>query len=137
MTKVALTGEERSAKKMLDQIVKFIQTNDIESSKLWAILTALRGPDNNSKQLKDKTTARLRYAIGFKTDNKQFDVSSEPLELCVYEMSDSIHFKIHFNTAVWSLHEMKKDEQREVNEKLDALTNRFNNRINFSSDDKS
>jgi hypothetical protein len=68
VTKVALKGKDRSAKLMLEQIVKFLQTDDQESENLWNILTALRGPDidsgNLQEDVKNRTTARIRGTIG-------------------------------------------------------------------------
>lgn len=56
----------------LERIVKFLNRNDVESRKLWWILSALRGPDKDenydSEELpyptKYSTTAVIRNAIG-------------------------------------------------------------------------
>lgn len=145
VTKVALTGQQRSAKKMLDQIVKFLQTEDIESIKLWAILTALRGPDSGNNELKKETTARLRYAIGLRTYKNvfpgHFTTSSKPLYTYGKPLENGgWHFTCHFDDAVRVIQQMKEDglkeANKEVNEKLDKLTSDFNTGLRFTFDHK-
>lgn len=47
-------------------------------SSLWAIITALRGPDNdNDEELKELTTARVRGILGLERDS--VNVCYEPL----------------------------------------------------------
>jgi hypothetical protein len=50
----------------LKAVVEVLNHDDDDSRLLWHILTALRGPDNSDKNLKEATTARLRHAIGIK-----------------------------------------------------------------------
>jgi len=130
VTKVALTGKERSARKMLASIVKFLQVGDIESSDLWAILTALRGPDSGNDELKRATTSRLRHAIGLREYESgpfwgHFHTSQDPLTRTIYAYDKSVHFVTHFNSAVDTLDKFNRQEQKEINAKLDALTSVF------------
>jgi hypothetical protein len=130
VTKVALTGEERSARKVLAGIVKFLQVGDIESFDLWAILTALRGPDSGDHELKQATTSRLRHAIGLREYKSgsflgYFYTSQDPLTRTIYAYDKSVHFVTHFNSAVDVLDKFNRQEQKEINAKLDALTSVF------------
>lgn len=130
ITKVALTGKERSARKMLAQIVKFLQVGDEESADLWNILTALRGPDSGNNELKQATTSRLRHVIGLREYNydsflRYFTTSPEPLMKCQHGDGKSVHFVSHFNSAVDALDKFNRQEQKEINAKLDALTSVF------------
>ena len=139
VTKVALTGPERSARKMLASIVKFLQVEDEESVDLWAILTALRGPDSGDYAVKQATTARLRHVIGLREYNsdsflRYFTTSPEPLMKCQHGDGKSVHFVSHFNHAVETLLEFNRQEQKEVNAKLDHLTRQFNG-AGFIGDD--
>jgi hypothetical protein len=137
VTRVALTGKERSAKKMLDAVVKFLNVQDGESLRLWTILTALRGPDQYNEDLKSKTTSRLRHAVGLKK-NINFSTSDErlsryPVDMFSQERRELWHFIYHFNEAVKVLTQMKSEEQHaeqeKINRDLDTLTNQFNNTV--------
>ena len=49
----------------LERTVHFLNTaTDTQSRKLWAVLTALRGPDSDDNYDKHATTAVIRHAIG-------------------------------------------------------------------------
>jgi hypothetical protein len=65
------------AKRLLAEIISFINEDTESSHRLWSILTSLRGPDNMDKKLKSVTTARIRGRIGLKS--YMFDISNEPL----------------------------------------------------------
>jgi hypothetical protein len=55
------------AKKALQEIVAVLNEGDYVAVKLWAILTALRGPDTTpSYGIKSKTTTNVRGALGLK-----------------------------------------------------------------------
>jgi len=52
---------------------------DVDAKKkMWDIISCLRGPDSESFELKSKTTARVRAAIGV-PDNSYITVSDEGL----------------------------------------------------------
>ena len=77
-----MTKREREAKKLLQNLVKFLNKADGAAEQVWDILTALRGPDSNDEGLKNLTTGRLRSCIGL--TNRQFhfliaNVQEEPL----------------------------------------------------------
>lgn len=62
----SMTRQEEG-KQLLKQLVTFLNLHDRDSKMLWAVLTALRGPDNeNEHDLKEETTARIRNAVGLK-----------------------------------------------------------------------
>jgi hypothetical protein len=51
----------------LERTVHFLNTaTDTQSIKLWAVLTALRGPDSNNNDEKYSITAVIRHAIGLR-----------------------------------------------------------------------
>jgi hypothetical protein len=57
----------KAGRTLLRQIVKFLNTDKTgDAGKLWHVLTALRGPDDESAELKAATTAVIRHAIGLK-----------------------------------------------------------------------
>lgn len=47
-------------REVLDIIDEALARNDHEAEQLWAVLTALRGPDSNNSDLKLRTTAVIR-----------------------------------------------------------------------------
>lgn len=98
------------AKKLLRNVVEFINYDDSVSRNVWDILTALRGPDNNNDVLKELTTCRLRFKLGFKEgDSLGFIVNSDgvPLAPALEAVKNrygvgavSIHFQGHFDKAI-------------------------------------
>jgi hypothetical protein len=66
---------DRSFRLLLQQVVEFLNVNDDESSKLWNVLSALRGPDcpdptaSNDYNVKLATTSVIRHAIGLRWRN--------------------------------------------------------------------
>jgi hypothetical protein len=57
----------KAGRTLLRQIVKFLNTDKTgDAGKLWHVLTALRGPDDENKELKAATTAVIRHALGLK-----------------------------------------------------------------------
>jgi hypothetical protein len=55
----------RSQKEMLDTLRAFMEDDTVPASErkgVYDVLTALRGPDNDDWDLKDQTTAVIRYA---------------------------------------------------------------------------
>lgn len=61
-------NEEREAwQEELNRIVMFLNTSNVnQTRKLWAVLTALRGPDNEHVGQKYSTTAVIRHAAGLR-----------------------------------------------------------------------
>jgi len=96
---------EQEAKQLLERLVDFMNSkSDMPSLDLWNILTALRGPDSEDDFLKNKTTARIRGAIGLDPRGLFFRVSTEkPCTLNFNEMDAQDHFRIHYNNAIRSL----------------------------------
>jgi hypothetical protein len=69
---------DASVKNVLNLIVKILNGPRAEARQLWDVLTILRGPDNDDLDLKEKTTAALRGAIGlFSNSRTGAVVSSE------------------------------------------------------------
>jgi hypothetical protein len=97
----------RDAKKMLDEIVEFLNVPDQAGQDLWLILTALRSSDSNQEpEFKKKTTARFRHLIGIReyeegAGNQCYFFSSpgEPLD-DKYIANSSFHFVNHYSTAI-------------------------------------
>lgn len=58
---------QRKVRRMLDAIDRFLTTpanlRDGTSRKLWLVLSALRGPDSNSRAIKDQITIPIRRAV--------------------------------------------------------------------------
>jgi hypothetical protein len=78
----SLAGRKfRSAKSLLKEIVEFLNYSS-EGRSMWQILTALRGPDNNSDEIKEKTTQRFRHQLGIQSRNGGGALTSEqPIDL--------------------------------------------------------
>jgi hypothetical protein len=68
---------------------------------MWSILSALRGPDNEDTVLKDKTTAKIRSAIGI-PDNYVVTVNSSPIRPGD-DPPTSDHFNLHILHAFHAL----------------------------------
>lgn len=87
-------------KALLDQIVNFVN-NRWNGDLLWDILSALRGPDaENSEYLKEATSAKIRHAIGLRS-NHSFVTDSYPFSP---EILDALRGKVSlpFDTDVRS-----------------------------------
>ena len=62
--------------KILREISKAVNGyNNAWGAELWNILTALRGPDNHSDELKDATTAVIRWYAGIPQENSGYAIS--------------------------------------------------------------
>ena len=60
----------------LERTVHFLNTaSDVQSRKLWAVLTALRGPDSDIGNDKYSTTAVIRHAIGLRSWHKEMETA--------------------------------------------------------------
>jgi hypothetical protein len=109
--------ESETFKTILPKIVKFLNESP-DGRKLWDVLTALRGPDHldrpDSDQIKDSTTAVIRYAIGLngsvgKDDSDQFSftISTDSEKAAAFRRSanekstplSSYHFFSHAHGA--------------------------------------
>lgn len=55
-----------AVKEALQPVIDLLNKNNLDSRDLWAILCALRGPDNGDTYLKEETTERFRFALGIK-----------------------------------------------------------------------
>jgi hypothetical protein len=96
---------------MLDKIDDFLITADrMESLSLWDVLTALRGPDDEDRDLKDVTTAVIR-AKAFPKAGRHKVVGGTCLPLPLENIAafnytrdtipgpDYSHFGFHINNA--------------------------------------
>lgn len=98
-------------KALLDPIVKALNEEDRIASELWAILSALRGPDTNDYALKEATTAVLRYKIGLRNyltlcinaKDKLRESSKLPPE--TFKKPAELHFVNHFDNAVYAINQ--------------------------------
>ena len=114
-----INGNQARGKKLLKRIVSFLNENTDASAQLWAILTALRGPDNNSAGSLDRkaeTTACLRGAIGLTARYYCAVLSNKPAAPLYYSiMDDNAHFEGHYGNALfalraWGLLEEERDD---------------------------
>lgn len=105
-------------KEILQQIVDLLSEDDgsglalntnSEGFKLWSVLTALRGPDNDDEVVKKATTAVIRWKVGIPKDNSGGAVvnadSSEYKNIRVGLTSEfcSPHFLVHVQNAFTAL----------------------------------
>ena len=115
---------KRKGKKLLEDLVTFLNQNTPESKQLWAILAALRGPDRENMDLKAKTVGRVRFAIGLVpgignsigVSSRGPDEEDAPFSLtCYYGNTDHVlrkygacaepdkHYLKHYSWAVGAL----------------------------------
>lgn len=79
----------------LERTVHFLNTaTDTQSRKLWAVLTALRGPDSDDSYEKLATTAVIRHAIGLRAYVAGAVVSADSAE---YATTRMLRFPIVLN----------------------------------------
>ena len=71
--------EPVTCREMLDVIDEFLSKRDAEASKLWDVLTALRGPDTSDYD-KTETTVHIRSAAFPKTEKS----SNPPVDMPGY-----------------------------------------------------
>ena len=114
-----LLKKNREAKKE-SKDKKFDKTDN--DSALWAIITALRGPDDENYILKSYTTGRVRGIL--KLENNSVDVRYTPLneleldarnELLEQRNSKTLgdHFTAHFQNALKGLKTLGYDVPEE------------------------
>lgn len=111
-----LPGTPTTCRQMLDLIDRFFvdpkSTRDSplfrEQTKLWNVLSALRGPDDQNADLKSTTTEVIR-TVAFPKTGKSFNgavvcakfaESGKPLEL---PEDDGTHFANHIHAAAIAL----------------------------------
>ena len=88
---------------------KQLENGTNSDSPLWAVITALRGPDGDdiTSSLKDVTTARIRGILDL--EDKSVIVSVYPLTEVQIERRDQLleecssHFAQHFQEAIHAL----------------------------------
>lgn len=67
-------------KGLLKQVVTRLNKHDEGSVQLWAVLSALRGPDNSNQQDKAATTGIIRHKIGLTQGGPNWAVVNEDSE---------------------------------------------------------
>lgn len=93
--------------KELKRIMKFLHRDDDQSKNLWHVLTALRGPDEGSFDVKDATTAVLRHALGLRYDDNgavtgpdsEFFAQERGRIFHEFTLPTSGHFRKHMRDA--------------------------------------
>jgi hypothetical protein len=125
--------QKTNAKKLIRDIVAYLNTGPLEdTNRLWWILTALRGPDNDlvphslsdhsdfnlpTKSLKSLTTARIRKIIGINPGcvssmlTRQGAAINDGIPsidevLTSYRNTVGAHFFGHFANALRALREL-------------------------------
>ena len=88
-------------RRLIGEVVRVVNSGGAESGDLWHILTALRGPDSDELELKMRTTARIRGAIGLTSET--FVVSAKPPEGLSPDTFTFGHFHHHHNSAIEAL----------------------------------
>jgi len=96
---------------VLKKIVTIVNrgVSDPNAKRLWDILTALRGPDSGHSYIKELTTERIRYILGFYAT--LFFTSSNAL---IYDPDlhkkiaegEGIHFADHIAGAVQAMEDL-------------------------------
>lgn len=96
---------------VLALLVEYLNVQTTGTKRLWWVLTALRGPDNESSAAKDATTAVIRHAIGLRQGVGNGAVVREDSEAAV-ALRDEIrlnrtatgyHFIMHASEAFEAL----------------------------------
>lgn len=96
-----------TVKSVLADVVAMLNSPDERSGwQLWAVLTALRGPDNNNCNLKNLTTASIRGILGLQ-DNRGggFVVTDKPPiekdtpDYLIYDKLVANHGKVDYHFA--------------------------------------
>lgn len=110
-------------RKVLQDVVEFLNTFSPEAKKLWWVLTALRGPDNESVGMKGATTAVIRYAVGLDDEvgngaTVHGDLATGPeLRAKLNDNGREYHFKIHNRMAFEALGLSWEDRNPSLEEK--------------------
>lgn len=105
----------RETRELVDTLVANLNVGDEASRSLWEILTALRGPDqesNDADEIKYRTTSRFRGLIGMEST-----IGLYPVGAIVYHEkpsdvlpNDSIvvghHFLVHYTDALAAANEL-------------------------------
>lgn len=119
-TNTELTSREaeykQRAKKIVEDAVALFNDSDLgaytPSRNLWAVLTALRGPDSDNTVLKEVTTGRIRGAIGmnYHLTNTGAIVSENTLlpeldadDTKAFSKEPTAHFQFHYGLAAKAL----------------------------------
>jgi hypothetical protein len=103
-----LTRDEKEARKLLDNLVLFLNDGSGGAAALWHILTALRGPDNpDSEQLKCFTTQRVRGIIGLEgvfAYSSRMELGPEEIRVREdFRAHSQLHFDTHFSRAIGAI----------------------------------
>ena len=99
------TEMQPSTKNILLDLVTFLNTRTAEAAKLWWVLTALRGPDNDSNRTKTATTCVIRDAVGLREGvgngaSVEEDQTSGPSERELLNHDFEMHhFRMHAQKA--------------------------------------
>jgi len=107
------------ARETLKEVVRMLNKGNEGSRALWLVLTALRGPDDGDLNLKARTTARLRGAIGLRESPGTYigahviKTKREELPEADYGPLGTGHFATHYIMAVRALNELYQKPKKE------------------------
>lgn len=95
-------------KARLKDLVDFLNTFSDESKKLWWVLTALRGPDNDNEYQKNATTGVIRHAAGLRGGVGNGATTNPDSHDALVHRTNSFspndyHFKLHAKKAFETL----------------------------------
>jgi predicted nucleic acid-binding Zn finger protein len=105
-------------KQLVNQIVTVLKGPRSEAKQLWDILTALRGPDDGNTELKEITTSAIRAAIGLGQNSvgalvsssrpfgADFDLSAELTHELLANYKAQYHFALHYWQALQALKQL-------------------------------
>lgn len=123
--------EPVTCRAVLDLIREFYLSEDVsddEKGSLWDVLSALRGPDSESADMKDTTTAVIRQAAFgdlfdefpaiMHRDDKEGAVYRGKMESAMHRGKGNAHFYRHARAAFhaleldWNCDNSKKEESK-------------------------
>jgi len=97
---------KRHYKKLIKEIAKATQQNDDNSKHFAALLSAMRGPDDNNPTIKQETTEPIRYVLGW-ICGEMCPISKkgwQKMESYKEVVADSPHFSNHI---LWAFRALK------------------------------
>lgn len=117
---------------MLDEFFAGGLVSEREQTRLWDVLSALRGPDCDDRELKTETTSLIRGAAFpkaakmliyrvycRKASDAELDrlcATSAALRQRSYEQHKSSHFTRHIEYAAQQLHQMRYEKKKAAQE---------------------
>jgi hypothetical protein len=94
----------KPVKQVLREIGKYLAIQDAKGEAVWDVLTALRGPDNESYPVKEATTAVIRWHLVGDMSGAGLDSNPDSEQLLeIRKELKGNHFKSHVYNAFTAL----------------------------------